>query len=84
MLIQTSVNWLVTLAVGGEIGIRVSRRYYFCPDKEKFSQAKAERAMWIECGSEDDVLRKIQEMFGNGAVILKMVRGEITDRVEDL
>lgn len=83
MLIQTSVNWFVTLAVGGEIGIRVSRRHYFCPDKEKFFQAKVERARWIECGSEDDVLRKIQEVFGNRAVILKMVRGEVTDKVED-
>ena len=87
MLVQTSVNWFVTLKFGkavGECGIRVSRRYNFSPDREKFYQVKAERAMWLECGSEDDVLQKIQEMFGNEAIILKMVRGEVTDRREDL
>ena len=87
MLVQTSVNWFVTLKFEkavGEWGIRVSRRYNFSPDREKFYQAKAERAMWLECGSEDDVLRRIQEMFGNEAIILKMVRGKVTDRIEDL
>lgn len=87
MLVQTSVNWFVTIALGeqvGEWGIRVSRGYNFTPDKEKFYQAKAERAMWLECGSEDDVLQRIQEMFGNEAIILKMIRGEVTDRIEDL
>lgn len=87
MKVQTMVFWFVKIFSGGllyDCEVKVSRCYTFLPDKEKFYQVKADRAIWVECGSEDDVIRKIGETYGAKTEILKMVRGEVTDRIEDL
>lgn len=87
MKVRTIVVWLMTIVSEGverNWRLEVSRSYVFRPDKVQFYQAKADRAIWVESGSEEDALQMVGKVYGKKAIILKMVRGEVTDRIEDL
>lgn len=87
MKVRTTVVWLMTIVSEGverNWRLEVSRSYVFCPDKVQFYQAKADRAIWVESGSEEDALQMVGKVYGKKAIILKMVRDEVIDKVEDL